>query len=40
MLLLDTEKQRASFVVAESYKDIESFAFEVLGLEDPAKAKN
>lgn len=37
MLLLDTEKQRASFVVADSYTDIESFAFELLGLEDPAK---
>ena len=39
MLLLDTEKQRASFVVADSYTDIESFAFELLGLEDPAKKK-
>ncbi len=39
MLLLDTEKQRASFVMADSYTDIESFAFELLGLEDPAKKK-
>ncbi len=40
MLLLDTDKQRASFVVADSYTDIESLAFELLGLEDPAKKKN
>ena len=39
MLLLDTDKQRASFVVADSYTDIESFAFELLELEDPAKKK-
>lgn len=39
MLLLDTEKQRASFVVADSYTDIESFAFKLLRLDDPAKKK-
>nr|VDG62282.1 Uncharacterised protein [Streptococcus thermophilus] len=39
MLLLDTGKQRASFVAADSSTEIEPFAFELLGLEDPAKNK-
>lgn len=39
MLLLDTGKQRASFVAADSFTEIEPFAFELLGLEDPAKNK-